>query len=88
MEGGGRGKDEGERVINSPRTQLNDALMESYAPRGIFPRESLRTNGSGKSRGEKRREASKLGRVGDQRVVVVLKWKRKHDGVPHSKGVP
>ncbi len=50
-----------ERVVNPHRTQLNDALNESYALRGIFPRESLRTNGRGKSSGEKRSESSKRG---------------------------
>ena len=48
--------------------------MESYAFREIFPREALRTNGRGKSRGEKRSESSKRRWVGDQKVVVVLEW--------------
>ncbi len=30
-------KDEGKRVVNHSRTQLDDALIESYALRGIFP---------------------------------------------------
>ncbi len=38
----------GEKVVNYPKTQLNDALIESYALRRIFPRESLRTNGRDK----------------------------------------
>ena len=40
----------------------------------MFPRESLRTNGSGKSRAEERSESSKRGLVGDQTTVVVQKW--------------
>ena len=53
-----------------------------------WTRESLRTNGRGKSSGEKRRESSKLGGVGDQREVVVLEWQRKHDDDPNNEGVP
>jgi len=37
-----------EKAVKNPRTQLNDALMESYALRRIFPRESLRTKGRDK----------------------------------------
>ncbi len=33
-----------------------------------------------------RREFSKRGWVGDQERAVVLKWQRKHDGLPNNKG--
>ncbi len=53
----------------------------------FYPRESLRTARARKSLAGNRRESSKRGRVGDQETVVVLKWQRKHDGLPNSKGV-
>jgi len=41
-------------TIFQARMKFNDSLMESYAFRGIFAGESLRTNGSGKgSRSQK-----------------------------------
>ncbi len=43
--------------------------------------------GSRKSRAGSRRESSKRGQVGDEKAVVVLKWQRKHEGLPNNKGV-
>ncbi len=46
----------------------------------------LEDGGSRKSLEGSRRESSKRGRVGDQQTAVVLKWQRKHAGLPNEKG--
>jgi len=52
-----------------------------------LPEGVLEDGGSRKSLEGRRRESSKRGRVGDQELAVVLKWQRKHDGLPNKKGV-